>query len=534
MTRPGKGYLRHLPLLLLGIAFIGGLILRLYRLDQSLWNLQGFDEGRDIVVARHIIEYGESVSRGPLAAGGFGFLKNSPLYYYILAGLWFFTRSPLGVTVFWACLLSSQIVIGYFIGKRIWDKQTGLIISFLFALQFSMVHTSRQVLQPNLLPIFSTLLLLMFFLEPTALTLSLSLVFLLFPLHIHYGAFLLIPFGLPYVWHKWTGLAKRKSVSRPGIYVPLITCLVLLASWIYLTYTNRPFDQFAFFLYQSKSVHLSIDQFSAVLWSFLNMIWVGNRIYLALFTLLMVSAPLILSGNTHIWKQIRRPYGILLCFLPSLLLIGLYAGPQVSSYFFSLLPVMLILFALGLRAILHRNGIVGIAALILVFSIVCRNVFQWLEWDIPQKSFFSQTEHVSDEIYADYENLAMQNTRISLGVAVLSTTETIQFDGWGASVFWYFLEKKLNEPLVTLMNVGVNIKPRNIRPDILYLICFHPSGKQSIRRECPDRFKSVRDYLLPGETVIYRSDSVSVWRFRTAFAGNRKSWYYTVYDDLRD
>src|SRR3990172_43604 len=78
-----------------------GIILRLASLRNYIWFQQGYDESRDMLVAKHIVEYGEWLWRGPYAAGGQNILLNSPVYYYLLAIFWFIARSPYGVMLFW-------------------------------------------------------------------------------------------------------------------------------------------------------------------------------------------------------------------------------------------------------------------------------------------------------------------------------------------------------------------------------------------------------------------------------------------------
>lgn len=64
----------------------------------QIWTTAFFDDSRDVLVAKHIVEYQENVTRGPWTDGGDLDstdikLLSSPLYYWLIAVLWFFQPS---------------------------------------------------------------------------------------------------------------------------------------------------------------------------------------------------------------------------------------------------------------------------------------------------------------------------------------------------------------------------------------------------------------------------------------------------------
>jgi len=96
-----------------------------------------------MLVARHFVQYGEWLWRGPLTGGGNQLLLNSPAFYYLLSILWMLTRSPYGMMVAWMMLFSSIIYFVYRTAKNLWDWKTGIIAATITAIHPEYIFFSR-------------------------------------------------------------------------------------------------------------------------------------------------------------------------------------------------------------------------------------------------------------------------------------------------------------------------------------------------------------------------------------------------------
>jgi len=206
------------PQIILWLIVLIALGFRLYQIDKSVWLQNGYDESRDMLVADHIVNNNEYPTRGPLASGGMEWLNNSPIYYYFVALIWLFIPNPLFFMYFWTILMTTPVLFGYFIGKKAQDKTTGLILASLLAINSQMISSSRELLQPHLLLLFSTAFIWasISYLKEKKYHLKyllLIIFFLLAPLHFHYGALLILPLGFIFTIYCWLHLnIKTKKV----------------------------------------------------------------------------------------------------------------------------------------------------------------------------------------------------------------------------------------------------------------------------------------------------------------------------------
>lgn len=129
--------------------------LRLYRISDYITFLG--DEGRDVLVVKHILE-GDLTLLGPRASAGDFFL--GPIYYYFMAPfLWIFNYDPVGPAVMVALAGVITVFFVYWIGKEFFSQNAGLFASALYAVSPLVLAFSRSSWNPNLMPI-TTLLML--------------------------------------------------------------------------------------------------------------------------------------------------------------------------------------------------------------------------------------------------------------------------------------------------------------------------------------------------------------------------------------
>ncbi len=127
-----------------------------------LYNISGYmtflgDEGRDVLVVKHMIVDHKFTLLGPTASVG-GFFLGPIYYYFMLPFLWLWNLDPTGPAVMVALFGIATVYLVYLLGKELLDVRAGLAAALLYALSPVAIAYSRSSWNPNLVPFFSTLL----------------------------------------------------------------------------------------------------------------------------------------------------------------------------------------------------------------------------------------------------------------------------------------------------------------------------------------------------------------------------------------
>lgn len=137
------------------ILVLGG-FLRLYRISDYMTFLG--DEGRDVLVV-HDILHGNLTLLGPTASVG-GFFMG-PVYYYFMAPfLWIFNYDPVGPAVMVGLFGVATILLIYILGSIFFGRTAGLFAALFYAISPLAIAYSRSSWNPNLMPFFTTLLII--------------------------------------------------------------------------------------------------------------------------------------------------------------------------------------------------------------------------------------------------------------------------------------------------------------------------------------------------------------------------------------
>jgi len=137
-----------------------GAYLRLHHISGYMTYLG--DEGRDVlVVARMIVDH-KFTLLGPTASVG-GFFLGPIYYYFMLPFLWLWNFDPTGPAVMVGLFGIATIFLVYLLGKKMFDEWVGLIAAALYAVSPLVIAYSRSSWNPNLVPFFSGLLLLLLY-----------------------------------------------------------------------------------------------------------------------------------------------------------------------------------------------------------------------------------------------------------------------------------------------------------------------------------------------------------------------------------
>lgn len=157
LIKKSKPNIRLISFFILLIILLLGSYLRLYRIRDYLTFLG--DEGRDVLVVKRMIVDHKPTLLGPTASVGGFFL--GPVYYYLMAPfLWIFQFNPEGPAVMVALFGIATIYLVYLTGKNFFDQKTGLIAALLYCLSPVVINYSRSSWNPNLVPFFSLLIIL--------------------------------------------------------------------------------------------------------------------------------------------------------------------------------------------------------------------------------------------------------------------------------------------------------------------------------------------------------------------------------------
>lgn len=148
----------HIPTIALCVLLLLSAYLRLYRISEYMTFLG--DEGRDMLVVKRMIVDHKFTLLGPTASVG-GFFLGPVYYYFMLPFVWASGLNPAGAAVMVALFGIATIYLVYRLGRDIFDQWVGLVAAALYSFSPLVIAYSRSSWNPNLVPFFSTLLILL-------------------------------------------------------------------------------------------------------------------------------------------------------------------------------------------------------------------------------------------------------------------------------------------------------------------------------------------------------------------------------------
>ncbi|PJE63873.1 hypothetical protein COU89_00905 [Candidatus Roizmanbacteria bacterium CG10_big_fil_rev_8_21_14_0_10_45_7] len=135
------------------------LFFRLYRIEATMTFLE--DEGRDLLIAKRMIDTSRPVLLGPQTSTGNMYL--GPLYYYLITpALILFGMNPVGPAVLIALSGVVTVYLLYYLGRKWFSNQAGYLAAILFAVLPFSVAVTRASWNPNLVPLIATLMLVVY------------------------------------------------------------------------------------------------------------------------------------------------------------------------------------------------------------------------------------------------------------------------------------------------------------------------------------------------------------------------------------
>ena len=134
--------------LLLVLILILAAFLRLYNIEGSMI-FEG-DQGRDAIRVKKVIKDNDIILVGPRTSVGNMFL--GPAYYYFMAPfLWLTYPNPVGPAIGVALINIISVYVLYLLAKDMFNEETALLSSYIYAIMAVAVEYSRFSWNPNIM-----------------------------------------------------------------------------------------------------------------------------------------------------------------------------------------------------------------------------------------------------------------------------------------------------------------------------------------------------------------------------------------------
>lgn len=348
------GFLKSNWLILLIIA--SGAFLRLYRIGDYMEFLG--DQGRDVVIVRKFLQKGDLMFIGPQTSIGNMYL--GPWYYYLIApALLLSGFNPVGPAIAVALISTLAIWLFYKIVSQWFDKSSGFIAAFLFAVSPVVIYYSIFSWNPNIMPIFS--LLVIYFTwqvwqEDKYKVLPFLFLSLAMVLNSHYlGLLLFPPVGL-FLLLKFLKIKKDKKKKKEIIKFGLLGLLIFFVfmSPLLLFDLKHDFANFRsvwkFFTVRQTTVNLKLYKGFLSLPKLINQVLSNFIIRKDFWSLVYLLIPFILVG---LWRERKRKVvKFLLVFgLTGILGLANYKQHVYAHYFGFLIPPIVVLLSISLKSL---------------------------------------------------------------------------------------------------------------------------------------------------------------------------------------
>lgn len=341
---------------LLVIILLVALFFRLYRIEATMTFLE--DEGRDLLIAKRMIDTVRPVLLGPQTSTGNMYL--GPFYYYLITPALFLSgMNPVGPAILIALSGVATVYLLYFLGRKWFSPQAGYLAAIFFAVLPFSVAVTRASWNPNLVPLIATLMLVVYDklvfgrAGPKAWFAYGLLIGIM--VQLHYMALVYCGvLSLSIAWHlrhKLTNLASGLTLSLAGFTLLLLPFIVfeIRNDWVNTHALTR------FLLAKEEHnirydppVWLWWDKVSHTSYRLLGNSLVGTEMGDQSSTPYLVSGLVILALITTIyaWSSQTKLYlSLIIIFLGSMATLGIYQEYIHLHYLEFGLPVIFLIFA---------------------------------------------------------------------------------------------------------------------------------------------------------------------------------------------
>lgn len=402
------------------------------------------DPGRDILVAKHMVEYNGSYLVAPDANGGNVILKNTPFYYWILSFFWLLSGSEFGVIFLFCVVGIFTIIVSYYLSREFSTGLYSLQLPFLVAVSNKFIYFSRNVWQPHLLPIFQMVSLLFLFRgvkkNKKEFLIAIQFAFFTFFIHLSYLSLLLTTiFIIVYFLY-----VKKQYKKLFEVFLLIIMNIIVWTATSGLSFESKGmntlfinYDLFNNFIAQSFSIlELTLSFIT-------NIEGIPIVISLTLFIVLILFLIFIRRYESLEFKKISL---ILLLMLSSFFSSSFY---DKTIFLHHLIPfyTLIIISCSYLLSYLKNKKIFSGFIMIVIFMFISRGN----SYLISRKriSEMGLNNGLSQMIIDSGYKL----DDISIGVCTDDGYHCVNVSSFTSSI-WFYLEKISNKKLGNIANVG--------------------------------------------------------------------------------
>lgn len=338
--------------ILIFLLLIVSLFFRLSRLEYPIIHTSKWGDGtRDYLVAHYIRQFGEMPLIGPFNLLFESGIRNSPLYYYILA-IFLMPNDNL-MTLSVINILLSVLTIGliYLVGKTFFGNLVGFISALLFSFTPEVLRQSEFIWQPYLMQPFAYLslfLLIFSFIKKSYMLSILSLATLAFSIALHNAAVSWLPQFILVSFYLIKSLKKGVMFYFAAILTPALVFIVFYIPVIfYFIKLKQHINQYfgSIFLVQSIKNYGDnlVYNFTQIMQVFsIDLSHIPLAVLLIIFLLFLLSI-----FYFYLQKKILLSLGM-----------SLFLAPIILSSFFNKNQLHYLILSIGTFTILVSKAIV--------------------------------------------------------------------------------------------------------------------------------------------------------------------------------
>lgn len=477
----------------------------------------GGDIERDYLIAQHIIKFGEFPLSGPWN-GILGALRNSPLYFYLIAFFVFIVRDIENLWLVNAFLQTLTILLVYLTSKKIFGEKVAIFSSSLLAFSLIAMIQSAVPLMPTFMFFFINLCYLFLvkgYLEKSYKYLLLSVFLLAFSIAVHISVLGIVPgfFAISilalsrdfknYIY-KFFGLIFAFLVSLIFLWAPLIKYCIFHAECFNPRSPSGPLIVTSF---ESFFQNLS-GFFHSLLGLFFLPPFGSNmgNLEKILFAVIVFSFfAYILRKNVPAKDKVPVVLIALFIFQPGFLVSLVSAKLQVY-YIYSIFSLVLILYS-KLFVEMIPKGRVFIPLYVFAIATAVWASSNYLHF-FQKKSYFIETKmEVEEAVYA-VESSVLE-IRSEKNIEGFEFFQVIFYNENGENVFEAYvlweLEKNFNVKLTKVADEDASNYLQLGSDEYIYLVC----GSLGKMEQCKNNFSAEYKKYKPVKS-IYAGSKYSV------------------------
>jgi len=377
------------------------------------------DEGRDVLIVKRMIVDNKFTLLGPITSVGSMYM--GPIYYYFMIPfLALFGLSPVGPAIMVALFAVATVFLIYYLLHKYFSFHAAIFASLLYALSPLTIHYGRSSWNPNLVPFFSTLIILG--LLKTIIEKKPRWLFIIGPsfgvcLQLHYVSLLLLPVIIACL-----AIIKFK-VNFKYYFASFIGFIISYSPFLVFEVRHQFTNTKAVinFLSQTRSVTTGIgNTYEVIIDVLVRLFWrlvvvtnaeITKIFMLCLFLFLSILFFKLKNKTNKLFLTV-----IFIWFIIGIVSFGIYKGIIYDYYFVPLFSIPFILTSIFLDKIWQMKKIGKIAS-ISIFSLLIFFQIEGSPLKLPPNNLLKNTKDISqfvfDEVHGQKYNFALIATHNS-------------------------------------------------------------------------------------------------------------------------